>query len=262
MLSSVLALAFCSAQPRDVLADSLTLLAKTGENNFSIINCSSNSAPKASCGSAIGATASGSLSTGTLGSLAQVTSAPPNELNQTNWVAQAQGTLDYVYTVTGTQTGTIDTTLTVDGNTQVTSSSPCGAPSCYAFGAISIASTESFGGSFTGVLPNGQFTFSIITPVINGTADFNFSVDTMAVCPPVNLVTGFTCTASADYLDPVMITGASVFDANGNLVRDATIVSESGYKPPSSTSTPEPASILLLATGALAFPRLLRRKRV
>jgi PEP-CTERM motif len=261
VLSSILALAFHSMQPRDARADSLFLFAETGENYFSIISCSSNSTPTASCGiGSFSATATGSLSTGTVGSVAQAASFLPNTVGQINWEALGYGSLDYVYTVTGTQSGTIDTTLTVNGNSQVSSNSPC-VPICFAEGTIGISSTETFGGAFTGSLPNGPFTFTIITPVANGTADFSFGLTANASCPPEVAILGNMCTATADYLDSVTIIGASVYDAGGKLVPDATIVSQSGYSPPSSTPTPEPSSIMLLATGILVFSRLLRRKQ-
>ncbi|MGH9376270.1 MAG: PEP-CTERM sorting domain-containing protein [Terriglobia bacterium] len=66
------------------------------------------------------------------------------------------------------------------------------------------------------------------------------------------------CTATSDYLDPLTITGASVYDAKGKLIPDATIVSQSGYSPPA--STPEPLSVLLFGTGLLGLGGMMRRK--
>ena len=251
MLSIILTLAFCSVQPTGARADSLTLLAQTSENGVSIITCSSTSTPTATCGAT---SATGSLSTGSVGALAQVTAALPNFPGQTNWVSRAQAGINYDYTVTGLFTGTIATTVSVDGNSKISSTTAC-APFCSAQAGILIPGTESFGGSISGsslLLPNGPFSFEIMTPVIGGSAGFSFNLAASAVCPPAS-ISGFACTASADYLDPATITGASVYDASGKLAPDATLVSQSGYSPPTSTPTPEPPAVLLLAAGILMF---------
>lgn len=251
----VSALCFCFLMPATTWADGLTLFAETGENSFALGICTSSSTPTASCTGGLSASATGSLLTGTVGAAAGGVAPLPNTLGQTNWVATAQAGIDYTFTVSGVSSGTIVTTLSVDGTTNVSTSVPCPSGSaCFAEASISIPNTESFqglGSSLSFILPNGPSTVQIVTPVNAGTADFSLDLTASAECPPVNLLTFFACSATADYLDPVTITGAAVYDANGNLVPNATLLSQSGYSPP--VATPEPSSFLLLGTGLLAL---------
>jgi len=72
-----------------------------------------------------------------------------------------------------------------------------------------------------------------------------------------------TCSAAANFLDPLQITGAQVYDSSGNLVSGAVVTSESGFNPNGiPVSTPEPSSLLLMASGLLTFGVAFMRKRV
>ena len=232
-------LAACLLLPVAARADSLSLLAATGEN--SAYNCTSTTGPTASCAGGLSASATGSLATGTFGVTAGGTGPLPNILNQTNWVAAAQTDVGYNYSVTGVTTGTIVTNIGVTGTT---STSPTG----IAEAAISIPTTENFiGVAGTSVLlANGPSVVQVVTPIIAGTAAFSFDLGAFAQCPPASL-SGVSCTATADYLDPVTITSVAVYDANGNLV-NAALTSQSGFTPVLVT-VPEPSNLLLVATG-------------
>ncbi|HLI29503.1 MAG TPA: PEP-CTERM sorting domain-containing protein [Terriglobia bacterium] len=269
LLSIVLVPAFCFLQSIGGRADTLTLLVQTGENSMTVVSCSNNSVPAASCGLT---KATGSLATGTVGALAKISSAPPDFFGQTNWEAVAQAGLDYGDTVdvpsgtimTALGSGTVIFTLSVNGTKSIASSPLCSLSSCSsALAEISIPGTESFvgSGSLNRFLPSGPSTVQIVTPVSGGSAHFSFNLIAAAVCPAFSLsqlLSGDTCTATSDFLDPVTITGASVYDATGKLIPDATIISQSGYSPPA--PTPEPSSILLLGVGLLGVGGVVQRK--
>ncbi len=233
-------------------ADSVTLLAETGEN--STFTCTSSATPTASCAGGLSASATGSLVTGTVGATAGGTGPLPNLPGQTNWVASSQADISYTYTVTGVTNGTIVTTVSSTGTT---SSSASG----LAEAAISIPTTESFqglGSATSFLLPNGASTVQIVTPVSAGIATFSFDLGAFAQCPPASPLTGLSCSATADYLDPVTITSVAVYDANGNLVQNATLTSQSGFSP--TVAMPEPSSFLLLGTSLLVLVGLTLKK--
>jgi hypothetical protein len=72
-----------------------------------------------------------------------------------------------------------------------------------------------------------------------------------------------TCSAEANFLDPLQITGAQVYDSSGNLVPGAEVISESGFNPNNFPvmSTPEPSSLLLMTVGLLFVGVAFMRKR-
>ncbi|WP_263365004.1 PEP-CTERM sorting domain-containing protein [Edaphobacter acidisoli] len=251
-------------QPPTAHADSLTLSAEFLGN--STVLCSSNANP-ASC---TGAQASGSSATGTVGAAAQF---PPGGLplpsftGQTTDEAIASAALLYNFT-SSVQSGTAVIDLSVTGNASVSTtgmpSSICPASTpCKAVAEVGIASGESFNGAPSGTTedvlanisnsgsasaPSGPI--QIVVPISGGIADLSFNLTTLAECPALTALQisgGISCTAIANYLDPLTITGASVYDVNGNLVSNATLISDTGYSPPA--SVPEPSSMFLLGTG-------------
>src|SRR5579864_4162948 len=130
-------LAACLLLPAAARADSLSLLAATGEN--STYTCTSTTGPTASCATGLSASATGSLATGTFGVTAGGTGPVPNIPNQTNWVALAETGVGYNFAVSGETTGSMVTNVSVTGTTSAS-------PSGVAEAEISIPTTENFNG--------------------------------------------------------------------------------------------------------------------
>lgn len=99
-------------------------------------------------------------------------------------------------------------------------------------------------------LQSGETALVLDTPITNGAATLQFTMVAGASCTGAG-----GCGSEADFLDPIRINSASVFDANGNLVSGATLISDSGFNPNGGATipAPEPSSSLLLAGGLLAM---------
>lgn len=280
--SIIAALAFWGLQPKDARADSLTFSAQFLENG--VVMCTSSATPIASCESA---QATGSLSGGTLGVEAGFPSGGlplPNETGETSVeaIASAVDLYDFTSTVSN---GTAVFKLTLNGGTSVSSTSASGFPNppatcsstpCFASAGIGIAANESFKGAPPGTTedtlanifnsgstgaPSGPILIDV--PVSDGIVDLSLILTADAECQELSaldVAEGASCSAIADYLDPLTITGVSIYDSNGNLVPDATLVSQSGFSL-TSAATPEPSSIILLATGVLLLGLATRRLR-
>jgi hypothetical protein len=129
-----------------------------------------------------------------------------------------------------------------------------------------VGSGESIGGALgpaTEVaLTNGSNNLVVTTQVGNGITQLVFQFDFGAACAGGPSYTGPACTSSVDFLDPISITGASVFDANGNLVPGASLLSQSGFNPNAVTPvpTPEPSGVVLLVTGLLVLSGIAKAK--
>jgi hypothetical protein len=113
-------------------------------------------------------------------------------------------------------------------------------------------------------LANGANNLVVDTSVANGTAQLFFGLELVAGCDGGPGYTGPACTSSADFLDPLSITGASVYDANGNLVSGASLLSDSGFNPNAGTPVPapEPSSLLMLGTGLLVLIGIAKAKAI
>lgn len=101
------------------------------------------------------------------------------------------------------------------------------------------------------VLANGETDLEVSSTIDDGVANLNLFLESLVNCNIEGL--GPTCTASSDFLDPLSIMGATVYDANGSLVSGAGVVSESGFNPNAAIATPEPSGLLLLGIGLLGI---------
>jgi len=209
------------------------------------------------------ATASGNLAAGTFG--ASVTVSPPNPLVGSS--ASASAEITYNFAVTGTQSGTAQFDLTIPG-TLSGSTTGCTDPG----GCIGLNAQLSYPGQegiLIGGVPGPQGFLNLSggdTDLVVGTLITNGVVQlTLEISENVSCGANFsTCSATADFLDPLAITGASVYDANGNLVSGATLVSDSGFNPNagSPVPTPEPGSLPLLAAGLMGLFVISARRAV
>lgn len=282
VLSIIVALAFLCLQPSTARADSITLSAQYFGNAVTL--CSSSANP-ANC---TGAQATGSLATGTIGASAgfPLGDLPlPGFVGQTTDEAIASAALLYNFT-SSVPNGTAVINLRVTGSSSVSTNGipnsicPAGTP-CRAEAGIGIVSGESFVGAAPGTTedvlanilnsgsegaPTGPI--QIVVPINGSVANLSFTLTALAECPSLTALQmseGISCVAVADYLDPLTISGASIYDSNGNLVPNATLVSQSGFSL-TSAATPEPSSIFLFGTGisllCLASRRLRDRIRL
>lgn len=266
-LAAIAAAVIATFFPATLLADSLYVAAATGEivSGTGIVNCNVNSASTASCGST---QATGSLSSGVFGNRSDISSVPPNAQGLTSWTSAAESIPTYNNSVS-IGSGSIVYTLDISGTFQILGNPP---PPFGASAGISIPTSESFVGvsnivttgndTYAHILPNGTSVIRISTPVSNGMSVFTFNLYTSAICPgltALQLSQGYSCEAISDFLDPTTIASAAVYDANGNLVPGASIISDSGYSPP--TAAPEPSSLFLLSTAIAGLGVTMGRRR-
>jgi len=207
------------------------------------------------------ATAAGNLATGTFGASASVN--PPNPLLGSSTSAFISVTYDFPNLPT--QSGTLDFNLAING-TLSGSSTGCTQPG----GCVGLSAQLYYPGQegilIGGVagpqgflqLGSGVTDLIVGTNITDGTAQLTLEIQEIVSCG----ANFSTCGASADYLDPATITGASVYDANGNLVSGAVLISDSGFNPNAggSVPAPEPATDLLLSAGLFGVITVSLRK--
>lgn len=208
-------------------------------------------------------TETGNLSTGIMGIEAAVIDPPNGSGASINGFAE----VSYVFSVSGVTNGTAGFDLsangTLSGNAYPNGISGCnnGTGACgpvvveleygtgdsvYINGVLQPAGRAIIGGGSNNIL--------IDTPITNGTALLNITLFYNVSC----ILCG---ESSADFIDPLSITGASAFDANGDPV-EANFVSESGFNPNAApvASTPEPSSLALLGIGLVCIAVVARRR--
>jgi len=214
------------------------------------------------------ATAVGSLATGTMGTSASIQNFQLQNLSVSNGdevSTDAVVSMSYEFDEpTSLDGGTVVFSIDLSGETSAT----CPSPSCNNLTAqtellLLSPSEEAFlglgSGSGTVVLPNGETDLEVSSTIDDGVANLNLFLESLVICNVQGL--GTVCTASSDFLDPLSITGASVYDANGNLVSGASVVSESGFNPNGAITAPEPPGLLLLGIGLLGIGVLSSRRK-
>jgi hypothetical protein len=174
-----------------------------------------------------------------------------------NGFAQSNGTYDFGVP-NGPSTGTIVLDLLATGTTQSTLT-----------GCVGCAPDEEVEFEYTTTTTSGEMDLSSGATALavsipydpSNAPDVSLSIFVNVSC--VQRGQAGTCSAEADFLDPLQVTGAQVYDSSGNLVPGAEVISESGFNPNDiPVATPEPSSLLLMASGLLTFGVAFRRKRV
>jgi len=248
---------------KPVFADSLTVLGgPPGGNCTQTVTSGSASASCSNPAYGDVATASGNLAAGTFGVLTTVN--PPNNLLGSG--SSALVTIAYNFAVGGTQSGTADFNLSLSGLLNQTwtgctdPKNECG----FATAELGFSNSETL---IAGGVPQPQALFQLTsgttdltveTSISNGLTQLFLSLEADADCGG-----NFnSCSTSADFLDPAAITGASVYDSNGNLVSGASLLSDSGFNPNAGAAipTPEPSSVLLVGAGLLGLIGAVRLK--
>ncbi len=259
--------------PREAGADSLTIGGNAnGGQCTSATNSTSCSAmftgPFVS--GVFSATAVGSLAAGTMGASASIQNY--ENLNLPGGDATSSDAfvnMSYEFNEpTNLDGGTIVFSIVLSGETSSSCTSP--SPACtivYAQTQLILGSpsNEAFvglgSGSTSVVLPNGGTDIKVSSTIGDGVANLGLDLYSLVECN-LETVGAATCSASSDFLDPLSITGATVYDANGNFVPGASVISAGGFNPNAIVATPEPSSLLLVGIGlfGIGLTRLARKQ--
>lgn len=201
-------------------------------------------------------TETGNLANGSSGltiTVSNATGACPNCFGGIDTGADLEVT--YVFNGLGVSTGTAQFDLTTSGSFTSTGGGAGQTEFEYQGGPWTVNGVSPPDQTYT-LLSSGDSAIVLNAPIGNGSTELQFAVIVAAYCPNSN------CTSTTDFLDPFNITGASAYDANGNLVSAATFVSDSGFNPNAPIpTTPEPSNVLLLGIGLLTLIGTAKLKR-
>lgn len=208
------------------------------------------SCPPSSLSGVLTSSGSGNLSTGVFGDATEVSSVPTTGGSTSAFVF-----VTYNFAVSGAVNGIAQFDISAPGIISCVGCNDLIPESGHALEFFSYGAGESInggplsGGSNSFLLASGANNFVLDTAINNGTAQLVFGLESESACD-----TFVPCTAISDFLDPTSITGASVYDVNGNLVSGASLISESGFNPNASVqAVPEPSSSMMLGVGLLGL---------
>jgi hypothetical protein len=254
LLALVGALSLLLLSPLSLRADSIA----TNVSVDSEASCSNSGTASATCsasftGESGSATAIGSLATGTFG--ASATFGTTNGAITSIGSSFADANFQYGFGVTGgPATGTILLSLTATGTLGCIPPDPASCSANASLGFVTFYAGSLINNQII-ALQTGATPIQISMPYSPGNNPVEvFDLAANAACNEAGKGPG-TCSATANFVDTVQITGAQVFDPSGNLVPGAIVTSDTGFNPNggSTSSVPEPSSMFLLGAGLLAL---------
>jgi hypothetical protein len=173
--------------------------------------------------------------------------------------------MNYFFLTPGLTSGTAVFNVTLDPALSVTGRGIAYVQVDPGLGITSLSGNDPFD-----ITSSGSLTLPFSVPITNGmsgaNADihFDFYMWSAVGCNAGLGVGG--CSATADFLDPAIISSVTIYDANGNIVPGFTLTSNSqtGFSitgPPSGV-TPEPSGLALLGSGLIGIIAVARRKQL